>query len=206
MTVNVNEVVRAAVRQKSASGTDIVNVFHFGTGGSGSAADADVLTAIATWADALYAPLNAQIPGSQTPFDIKVDVVDLVGGVLSIIRNVGTISWGSTYNPSGSGESYALGVAIGVILRTLVGKVFGRKFIGQVSETTIAGNALATGAPATAFASFLTLILDTIVIGGTFIMTPGILSTRTLGFEAFVQADLATEVFYQRRRAIRSGS
>lgn len=206
MAVFPNQVVRAAIRQKSADGTDIVNVFHFQAGGSGSAAAADVLSGLASWADALYATINGQVPGSQTPVDIKADIVELIGGVVKIVENLGTISWGVAYNPSGTGEGYALGVAIGIILRTLIGKVFGRKFIGQVSETTVNGNALATGTPATAFAAFLGNILDTFIVSGTLVFTPGVLSTRTLGFEAFVEADLATEVFYQRRRAIRAGS
>lgn len=205
MSVQPGEVIRCAVRQVSASGTDIVNVYHFQNVGSNDTPDANVLADMATYMDVAYANINAQVPGSQQPVDIKIDVVELIGGVVKIVRNIGTISWGVTYNPTGSGESYALGVALGIILRTLVGKVFGRKFIGQLSETTVNGNSLATGTPTTNFTAFAAAIVGDATLGAD-VYHPGVLSTRTLTFEEFVQADIATEVFYQRRRAIRMGS
>lgn len=205
MTISTNEVIRCAVRQRSASGTDIVNVYHLKNTGGNACSESQLLNAAATHYDNMWASLNAQIPSGQTPLDIKIDVVELIGGIVTIVRNVGSISWGSSYAPSGGGESYALGVAIGLILRTLVGKVFGRKSIGQVSEVTVNGNALATGTPTSAFTTHAAANVADMTVATT-AFTPGILSTRTLAFEEFEEADIAPEVFYQRRRAIRAGS
>lgn len=204
MAVNDDEVLRMAVRQKSNEGTDIVNVYHYKYDGTGDT-DAAALSAIAAHFDALYDEIEGQITGAQVPLDIKVDKVALVGGLLKIIENVGTTIWGSLYDPSGAGEAEPLGVCVLIILRTLVGKVFGRKYIGQVNETTIAGNSLATGTPTTAFTNVLPNFLDLITTPNG-VLYPGILSTRTLQFEYFNSAAIATEVGYQRRRALRSGS
>lgn len=205
MTVADGDILRVAARMKSLSNTDIVNVFHFEAEGATPASEVDVMTSIVTWLETAYNDIEGQIPTNQTPYDVKIDMVHLVGGVVKILRNLGVVSWGGAFDPSGTGEAMPLGVAVLIILRTLVGKVFGRKFIGQVSEVTTAGNSLATGAPATAFATFAAKLLLPIT-SGTITLHPGILSTRTLQFERFTEADLATEVGYQRRRAIRSGS
>lgn len=205
MAVAPGEVIRCAVRQRSQYGTDIVNVFHFQNASSNSTPNTNVLSGIATYFETAYANLNNALPAAQAPVDIKIDVVELVNGIVQIVRNIGTTSWGGAFNPGAVSEGYALGVAVGIILRTLVGKVFGRKFIGQMTEGNITQNALSTGGATTEMTNFASAILADATLG-TDAYHPGVLSTRTLSFEEFVEADIATEVFYQRRRALRSGS
>lgn len=205
-TIVANDIIRCSVRQRSDQNTDIVNVYHFMAAlGNVGTADSAFMAAASTYFDTMYATIQAQVPAAQVPVDIKIDIVQLIGGVIQVVRNVGTVSWGAGYDPSGAGESYALGVAIGVILRTLVGKVFGKKYIGAVGEVSIANQKLATGAPTTAFTNYLAAVLDAIEVDIDDFL-PGVLSTRTLDFELFTEAELSTEVYYQRRRAIRSGS
>lgn len=182
-----------------------MNVWHYLVAAASPIDEEDVLADVAAGMDDLYATISGQITNAQSPVDIKIDVVDYVGGVYTIIRNVGTIGWGSSYNPSNSSEIYAAGVAVLVLLRTLVGKVFGRKFIGVVGETTISNQNIATGDPASAFNAFIAKALEGFsTVNGEYLL--GVMSDRLFDFALCHEVELATEVGYQRRRAPRSGS
>lgn len=205
MPVSGGEVIRCSVRQSGPGGQDIVNVWHYLVAAASPIDEEVVMLDVASGMDQLYATISGQISNAQNPVDIKIDVVDYVGGVYTIIRNVGTIGWGSSYNPSNSSEIYAAGVAVLVLLRTLVGKVFGRKFIGVVGETTISNQNIATGDPASAFTAFIGKALEGFsTAAGEYLL--GVMSDRLFDFALCHEVELATEVGYQRRRAPRSGS
>jgi hypothetical protein len=205
MPLTSGDVIRVSVRQSGHAGQDIVNVYHFEASDNITDSDATILADIADHFDTVYANIEAYIPAGQSPQDIKVDVVELVGEEEVITRNVGTIGWGVDYQPTGTGDVYAYGVAVGIILRTLVGKVFGRKFVGTLVEAAMGDNNLLSGATTTAFATFASALTGAIVeTGGSLIA--GVLSKKLGAFAEFVEADLATEPFYQRRRAVRAGS
>jgi hypothetical protein len=195
------------VRQTSEDLTDIVNVFHFlAAPWSGAYTTGDLLDAIAGYFDVAYANLNNYIPTNQVPNDIKVDIVELVGGEEVVTENIGTTSWGSTYDPASAGESYAPGVAALVILRTLVGKVFGRKFVGQLSEAALSNGILSTLLQAS-LAAFGAALLDKVELSATEReLFPGVLSKRTSGFQTFSAVDVNPEPAYQRRRKRSVGS
>ena len=205
MPVSGGEVIRCSVRQSGPNGQDIVNVWHYLVAAASPIDEEDVMADVAAGMDDLYATIQGQITNTQNPVDIKIDVVDYVGGVYTIIRNVGTIGWGASYNPSNTAEIYAAGVSILVLLRTLVGKVFGRKFIGVVGETTISNQNIATGDPASAFTAFIAKALEGFsTAAGEYLL--GVMSDRLFDFALCHEVELATEVGYQRRRAPRSGS
>lgn len=197
--------IRCSVRQSGPNGQDIVNVWHYLVAAASPIDEEVVMLDVASGMDQLYATISGQITNTQNPVDIKIDVVDYVGGVYTIIRNVGTIGWGSAYNPSNTAEVYAAGVSILVLLRTLVGKVFGRKFIGVVGETTISNQNIATGDPASAFTAFIAKALEGFsTAAGEYLL--GVMSDRLFDFALCHEVELATELGYQRRRAPRSGS
>ena len=205
MPSDVGDVLRIAVRQIGEDGEDIVNVYEAECTVAETDPDADILTTIAAYMDAAYAYLNSNLPAAQAPVDIKVDLIQLVGGVKQIVRNLGTISWGSSFNPSGSSDPSPSGVAAVVLLRTLVGKVFGRKFIGQLMEGNLIGNAY-TGTLASAIASYAAEFLLAMAGPNTGTYVWGVLSTRTNQFERFVEAALSAFPGYQRRRRPGTGS
>lgn len=74
-----------------------------------------------------------------------------------------------------------------------------------MGETTIANQSIATGTPATNFASFIAqALLGFSTINGEYLL--GVMSDRLFDFALAHEVELATEVGYQRRRAPRSGS
>lgn len=204
MTVNDGDILRIAVRQTGATGNDLVNVYHADVTAGAPATNADALTDIRDWIDSAYSSMNAVIHGSVNPLDIKVDKVQLVGGIIQLIENIGTISWGTLYNPAGSGDPLPSGVAGLVLLRTLVGKVFGKKFIPGMIEPQINGDTLQS----TVLSALAAYALDFVVtyVGSAISLDGGILSTRTNQFEYFVEADVSSIPAYQRRRRPGTGS
>jgi len=206
MPVHQGDVLRVAARCKRGDEADVVNVFYLESSQTDpSLANEDVLNAISAWLTNAYNDIESYIPSDQNPIDIRVDKVGLVSGLIKVLENVGTTTWGATFDPSGTGEGLPRGVAALVFLLTSVGKVFGRKYVGTLTEAASAGDSLVTGA-ITALGSWLTKMLTPVSVGAGNDLFPGILSTRTLGFERFVGGRVRGRVGYQRRRAPGVGS
>jgi len=205
MSVPVGSIIRAAVRQTGAYGNDIVNVFHFIHDGIMAVQEEDVLSNLATLIDTNYATLNAVISNLQDPNDLKVDVVDWIGGALKVIANIGTTSWGDTYNPANGGESLPTAIAALILRRTSLGKSFGRTFLGGLVESDTAGNDLSGAGVIEDFADFAATCLDSFSVSGQDFV-PGIPSAINFGFRLLTEAALGTELAVQRRRFRRYGS
>lgn len=205
MPVSDGEILRLAVRCKRSDEGDVVNVFHCRADLTAPQPDLDVLVAVQSWMESAYASIESHIPADQNPIDIKVDVIQLIGGVVRIVRNVGTISWGGVFDPSGAGEALPRGIAVLVFFLTTVGKVFARKYLGSLVESATAGDSI-VGAVSTAAGQFVTTILAGKTFNVSEKLTPGVLSTRTLKFELFNSARVRSRVGYQRRRAPGVGS
>lgn len=205
MPLNAGEIVRVAARMKGPQGQDIINVYHYRATNTISDTDADIMSAIAVMMDNIYDPIEGEYPATSSPVDVKMDVVELQNGSEVITRNLGIHLWGATFIPSGIGNVYAPGVAVGVLLRTSVGKVFARKFLGPLMEATFGDHGKLDSSKIGAFMLTASRMLSTIgLTGGQ--LEPGVLSRRLGGFAKFVFSELAAEAFYQRRRSIRMGS
>lgn len=205
MPLNAGEVVRVAARLKGPQGQDIINVYHYRATNTISDTDSDIMTAIAGTMDDIYYPVQSEFPATSSPIDLKIDVVEMVNGTERIVRNLGLRIWGANFNPSGIGNVYAPGVAVGVLLRTSVGKVFARKFIGPLMEATFGDHARLDSSKIAAFLLMAARMLNSIALTGGQ-LEPGVLSKRLGGFAKFIFYELAAEAFYQRRRSIRMGS
>jgi hypothetical protein len=203
MPVNQDDVLRIAARQKDIHGSDIVNVYHLRQTSATPVTNSIALAEIKTFFEGAYSQLNGLLNTSLAPLDIKVDKIQLIGGALQIIENIGTTSWGGAYNPSGSGDSLPAGCAALVILRTAVGKVFGRKFINGVNE----GNS-DDGFLNAAIVSGLSAFAGALITpwAGTMGFELGLLSTRTTVFQKFLGLLVADNIAYQRRRRPGKGS
>lgn len=205
MPVVGGEVIRCSLRQRGPNGQDIVNVYHYLVAAISPISEEDVLADVATAMGNTYALLNQEITNLQDPVDLKIDVVDYLGGQYTITRNVGTVGWGGPYNPQNSADVYAAGVAALLLLRTLVGKVFGRKFIGVWTETGVNNQMIAgQNAPQNLVAFAASLLAGISTANGEYFL--GVMSNRLFDFAMVHEIDVATEIGYQRRRSIRSGS
>lgn len=205
MPLNAGDVVRIAARLRGPQGQDIINVYHYRATNTISDTDGDILNSIANKMDNIYEPVESEFPATSEPVDLKVDVVEMQNGKEVIVRNLGTQMWGVLFVPSGVGNVYAPGVAVGILLRTAVGKVFARKFIGPLMEATFGDHGHLDSTKIAAFLTMAVRMLDTIPLTGGQ-LEPGVLSKRLAGFAKFTFSELAAEAFYQRRRSIRMGS
>lgn len=205
MPLNADDIVRVAARLRGPQGQDIINVYHYRATDNIVDSDANILEGIANQMDRIYEVIEAEFPATSTPVDIKADVVRFQNGKEVIVRNLGSHVWGNTFQPSGVGNVYAPGVAVGILLRTLVGRAFARKFIGPLMEETFGDHGRLSSTKIPAFLTVVTRMLESISFTGGRLQ-PGVLSKRALGFLTFTFGELAAEAFYQRRRSIRMGS
>lgn len=187
-------------------GQDHVNVFHWQTAFAASQTDEDVTDAILAKLDTAYAEIETRITGAQSTYDVKIDEVEFVVGEETIIRNLGTFAWADvSYSPSAAGEGLPPGIACLVKFLTNVGKTYGRKFIGGLTEPDQAGGQL--GATALSdFVDFAVAILVDIVVSAGNDLIAGTMSKRSASFKAFTGYDVSNNLAYQRRRRKGTGS
>lgn len=206
MSVADGEVIRVSARQEMAGDQDHVSVFHYLCDFAAPQTEGDVMDAIAEDIDTAFSTLNAIITTGQDPLDMKFDVVEFVGGLLKITRNIGLIIWPDVlYNPTGAGDKLPPGVAALVKFLTGIGKVYGRKFIGGLIETAQDGGNL-TSAALTALGLFGGAILSDPAIDVNNWFEPGVMSTREQDFVIFSEVDASGNIAYQRRRRKGTGS
>jgi hypothetical protein len=210
MGLQTGDVLRVSVRAKSNSSKDVVNVYHYGQTGVCTATNEELLGFIEAHLGTAYANIEEWQAAAAVPYDVKVDRIEYSGGKIVIAENIGVIPWTTEYNPTGSGDAYAPAVSVLLILRTLVGKVFGRKFIGMLTESALTYIALQAGGVASSFADLIAGLLSSITDGGTGLdLTPGVLSTSAAHygeFLPFTSGEVASEPAYQRRRKVNVGS
>lgn len=205
MPLNAGDVVRTAVRFADTQGNDHVNVWHWEASAAISDADAAIRAAIATWVENSYSALSANLSNLITELDVKVDVVDFVGGVITVIRSLGVEPFTLTTAPTAGADPMPPGVAALLKLLTGIGRVYGRKFIGMFTETSQINGILA--------AAFQTNLgtLGAAVLGGIGgltggVLNGGVLSEKLTSFVQFTGYDVSDVVSYQRRRRQGSGS
>lgn len=208
MTITSTDILRVSCRFKSTEAGDIVNVYHLWIISGGPFADDDVVTDIETWLSALYATVATQIPANVDPYDLRVDLVELNGGLEKVIRNVTTKTWTLTSPPSSGSEGLPLTTAPIVNLRTVFPRVFGRKYLPPANETRQA-NGVLDSTMLTALANFAAyLIAD--YTGATVTFRSGVLSVKAgpaaKYFAAFVGSVVNAVLGTQRRRRQNVGS
>jgi hypothetical protein len=205
MSVDDGDITRISVRQSMGSGQDHVNVYHVQWILTGSITNETAMTAAATWIDTAMAQFEDYLDDDLVPLDMKVDKVQYIGDSWDITENVGVSSWASAYTPSSTGDPLPAGVAALVLLRTAIGKVFGRKFFGGLTEPFVSKDTL-TSNLLTALASLVTYFVDqwdySVDIG----IQAGVASLREAAFQAFNEIDIPTPIGYQRRRRPGAGS
>jgi len=206
MGLNQGEIVRVSARCKGPQGQDIVNVFHYRAAENIPMDDDQIVENISFQLSQIYGLIDQYMPATQQPYDIKVDVVQLVNGEEQIVRNLGVTGWQENYfEPSGTGNVYAPGVAVGVLLRTAIGKVFGRKFIGVLMEDALGDHGKLISGAISTFTQFAAALASAMEFFN-YTLEPGVLSKRAGEFVKAIGYELATEAFYQRRRNVRRGS
>lgn len=205
MALEDNIILRISARQSMLNGQDHVNVWYALTEFSAPQQEADVLDAISQWLDVAYAEIESWIDDGQDALDIKVDVMEYVGGKWDIVANVGTTNWYGNYTPESTGDPLPAGNAVLSIFRTDVGKTFARKFIGGLTEPGVSGNNVVSAFITALVAMANDFLANYVVSTGNYLI-PGVISYRDGEFHAFTEADVQGAIGYQRRRRPGTGS
>lgn len=206
VTLADGEVIRVSFRSTLEDGQDHVNVYYFIGNLSTAATDTEVVDAVNDLLDQMYGRLNDRISNTFNPVDLKIDVVEFVGGDMEIVRNIGLFPFDPTnFIPDNAGDTLPPGVAVLVKFLTTIGKVYGRKFIGGLCESEQDG-----GYPGslllTALANFISDLLAGATIAAKGTLDPGVMSTREAAFVPFTSGEVGTTLAYQRRRRLGTGS
>jgi hypothetical protein len=206
--ITSGDIVRVTVRFKSTLSGDIVNVFHMRCEATGTNTDANLMDDIDAHMNSLYSGMAAQLNSVSDPYDIRYDLVELVGGVEHVVRNIGTRTWTLTSPPAQSGDTIPPQDAAIVNMRTTLPKVFGRKYLGPFGEGNT-GNGTFNASALTALANFGIALLAT-YNGTNFDLFKGVLSSKATGdpnlFATFVGYVVNALSGTQRRRRINRGS
>jgi hypothetical protein len=153
MTVNVGDIFRVTARFKNTKSGDIVNVYHVSIFGGSAVADFDFVSDVEDWLTSLYVNVATSLGADTDPYDLRIDQVELSGGVEQVIRNVVTKSWVLGTPPSSSGDQLPSTDAAIVNFRTIYPRVFGRKYLGCIPEGSQDAGTLISGT-LTAIAAF----------------------------------------------------
>jgi hypothetical protein len=188
-----DEIIRAALRYTVPNGSACYNVFWFQV--SGTPSDIGVANAIENWleTDVLEEWADLSTTGCQAE-DVAIDVINPIG---TVNRNIDTRT--VTRAGDGTGEAMPPQVAYYVRLNTNVPKVRGRKYFPGVNEELVQNGILSVGAQAT-LAVLTSLLLDSLDLGGTNTLAPGVLSTVAQEFVQFLGSGFADTVTRSQRR------
>ena len=205
MAMNAGDVIRASARFRLGADQDHVNVYYYRAVTAISWDDTVILQQVRDHLAGAYGDLHDKLTNRADPIDVKIDQVEFVGGVETIVRNLGTIPFTMTLPPSGTGEALPPGVAALVKFLTGVGKVYGRKFVGMLLESAQSNGSILAATLAN-LEQYAAKILAGIESGGSLLWETGVMSKKLGAFKEFTSYDASTNVAYQRRRRPGTGS
>lgn len=207
MTYTAGTVFRITARMKSTVYGDHVAVYHVRNDVDETDTDANIIAACVDWLNTAYANIATTTNNTLDPYDVRVDQVELVGGVERLVRNLGTVSWVMTSPPAATGDTVSPMDSAIINFRTNLPRVFGRKYMGGIGESHQA-NGILTGTATTALTNFATALLagftNTSVTYAMGVLS--IKSTATNKFALLTAAVINSIMGTQRRRRQNRGS
>lgn len=210
MAIQVDDIIRAAMRWKDRSGSDVVNVHFFKVSARGDMTDAELLQGIVNnFTAILYDDGMTAYFDNQSSFaDVKFDLVEFQFGKIVTVESLGTYGPTGSLPGGSSSEPLPPGAALVLLFRTVGVKCLGRKFIGLLTEASGAYGAFVAGL-VTAALTYGAEFLSAWTITGSAvnaILTPVIHSKRSNAWLGLVSTLVSTYAGYQRRRRQRVGS
>lgn len=136
MTVPTGAILRASLRIQDPYGNDHVNVWYLQTSFAAPQTEQAVFDGVDAFMTASYGNIDNFMATGSVVLDMKLDVVAFQAGKWVVTQNVGFGQWGVALNPAETGEELPAGVAVLLKLRTALGKHYGRKFFGLMTELT----------------------------------------------------------------------
>lgn len=206
MTVPDGAVLRCSARFEGYHDQDIVNVFQLRCDFTAAQLEATVFSAVDTYLSSVYEEWDPYLEVTIAPNDLKVDVIEFIGGEWVVTANVGFGSWGSSIVGVDAGQMLPAGVAAVGFLYTDLGKHQGRKFFGGFTETVNSQSGAILSSLSSLITAGLTLLLTphTISAGNTLVSCiPG---TADGVIRDVTSIGVNTHWGYQRRRRPGVGS
>jgi len=181
-------------------------VWWFKTDFTASQTDALVFSGVDNYLRTVYIPFDGHIRNSWSCRDLKVDIVEHVGGAWKTVQNVGFGSWGGTITPAGSSDALPEGVAPLGFLYTGLGKHQGRKFFFGFTEAECdAGGNLSATPIANIVAGLTCLLTPHVISAGNELVA--VVADMAMGITREVVEVMSASIFgYQRRRRPGRGS
>jgi len=194
MTIQDGEVLRAAARLRSASGEDIVNVYHWKW--TGDPVDLSlVVPSVSQALDGRYDEIQPGIPSDVTFVDISYS--NATTGEVYPAQ-----SWPTQTSGGGTGDTMPEQCCGLIVGRTNAPHTMGRKFIGPFIEADNADGAWASGL-VTAFGLFLSNYLSDIAVSTLGNMTPVVVTyvgNAITRIKSILSGFTSNAIYTQRRR------
>lgn len=203
MAVEQDDIVRASVRFKDSNAGDVMNVFHWRYDVlTGTASDTQVMDALDAEIEALYTTIRTILSNTMDPFDIAYSVVDNQGGAFETTKVLGTRNFTMATPPNSTGDRLPPMDAAIVSARTLIPKVFGRKFLGILAEVD-QQHGILTSAAVTLLGNFAGRYVSLTLVDTVGQLVPGVPSLKAgidKAWFAHFLAALTTEIIATQRR------
>jgi len=190
--VATNDVIKVTAVMSGPSGA-IMNVYHFRANTIVSPGDADVMTDLAQKLDDCYTALGQSI-SSDTAY------VEVRGFNITQNAPMPTVPWPTQTVGPGSATGTAAQVAGFALLRTGISRVLGRKYIGGVAAGILDGNGLLTSGAVVELAAFIAELVGSFISANLNVYLPGVPSSTSSAFWAFVSGFASNIPGTQRRR------
>jgi hypothetical protein len=197
MSVSLDEVVRTTINFTLADGTQFQNVWHHRKIGASSWSDANIVTAIQSWADSLYDGLQNRVEVGITPQLCSVDKVAFVVSEWEVTENLGTFA--ITFTGSDANQPLPNQCSAFITYKTIRPKTVGRKFLFPFTEA-YQDHGIMTGTLVTSLTTFAAAGLADIYLGPLDDLEPGVPRTGVDAFYAFTAAVVTNLYGTQRRR------
>lgn len=209
MSVAVGDKLRVTARFKHPVSGDVVNVWHLQASVPwvGTPTTAAIMAAVQEWLNVMYSAITNELATALEPYDFRVDKVDLIAGEETVTEVIGVATFYLDTPPGGTGDSLPPQDAAIINFRTLIPRVFGRKYLGPIVESRAADGFLLS----TALTNLGTMIANCLAgaaVPSVGTLVAGVLTSKAAGdyFAEFTEG-LVNSIFgTQRRRRINRGS
>lgn len=193
----LDDIVRTTIGFTLADGSICQNIFHHYYTGITGIADSTAISALDTWATAMYDELAGQIKSDVVSNLCFVDLVAFVVDQWEVSRNVGTFVM--TFTPTNVNDALPNTDSAFVTFKTLRPRTVGRKFLIPFAEDQQAGSFLEAGA-VTALVAWADDAVNDIYLGPVNDLHPGVVRTGVDSFLEFTVAIVTNILGSQRRR------
>ena len=199
MSTPDGDIIRAVAELTLPDGTKAQNIFHFECDFTSTQSDANVVAAIATYIEDIYAEVQAYIKSTVTLDSVDVDEVQFnaTKNIWEIVRSVGQGGLSDAF--AGTAELLPNQVAPVLMAYTGRPKSYGRKFLTGFDESATNGSDLVSGL-ITAMTAALGDYLATEVISAGNDLIPVIVRATVNSVLPLVSGAVNSIVGSQRRR------